>query len=65
MENSTRTITVTLETEKMEALTLYLAKENQTPAIELQGALNRLYEITVPEEVRAYIEESLAQKKPS
>ena len=51
-----KTITITLEQEKYEALNFYLTKREKDAQKELEGALNKLYEETVPQEAREYID---------
>ena len=51
-----KTITITLEQEKYEALNFYLKKSEKDAQKELEGALNKLYEETVPQEAREYID---------
>ena len=51
-----KTITITLEQEKYEALNFYLTKSEKDAQKELEGALNKLYEETVPQEAREYID---------
>lgn len=57
-------ISVSIETDHLEALTYFLQKEKTTsPKAELGKALEELYEKTVPAEVRDYIDSR--SKKPS
>ena len=49
-------LTIPFEDEKLDALTHFLKKKNTTPLKELTKVLDTLYEQTVPEEVREYIE---------
>ena len=51
-----KTITVSLEQEKHEALSFYLEKAGKDVQKELEAGLNKLYEETVPEQAREYIE---------
>lgn len=51
-----KTITITLEQEKYEALNFYLKKSEKGAQKELESALNKLYEETVPQEAREYID---------
>ena len=51
-----KTITITLEQEKYEALNFYLKKNEKDAQKELEGALNKLYEETVQQEAREYID---------
>lgn len=58
-------ITVTIETEKMEAVTFYLQKDGaSTFQKELGKAAERLYEETVPQDVREFIEGKLKKAAP-
>ena len=49
-------LTIPFEDEKLDALAHFLKKKNTTPLKELTKVLDTLYEQTVPEEVREYIE---------
>ncbi len=49
-------ITLTFEDEKLEALDFYAKKENSNVQKKLDEALRRLYEDTVPEAVREYLD---------
>ena len=49
-------ITLTFEDEKLEALEFYAKKENSNVQKKLDEALRRLYEDTVPEAVRVYLD---------
>ena len=49
-------LTIPFEDEKLDALTHFLKKKNTTPLKELTKVLDTLYEQTVPEGVREYIE---------
>ncbi len=49
-------ITLTFEDEKLEALDFYARKENSNVQKKLDEALRRLYEDTVPEAVREYLD---------
>lgn len=51
-----KTITVSLEQEKHEALSFYLEKAGKDIQRELESGLTKLYEETVPEQAREYIE---------
>ena len=53
-------ITLSLDSERMEALTFYLAKENATVQKKMEEALRQLYETTVPEPVREYLDAKTA-----
>ena len=49
-------LTIPFEDEKLDALAHFLKKKSTTPLKELAKTLDTLYEQTVPEEVREYIE---------
>ena len=49
-------VTIPIDDDKLNAMTHYLKKKNTTPLKELTKVLDTLYEQTVPEEVREYIE---------
>lgn len=49
-------ITLTFEDEKLEALDFYAKKENSNVQKKLDEALRQLYEDTVPEAVREYLD---------
>ncbi len=49
-------VTVSLEAEKMDALTFWLKKENSTVQKKMDEALNELYESVVPEVMREYLD---------
>ena len=49
-------ITLSFDSEKMNALTFYLAKENSTVQKKMDEVLRQLYEKTVPEPVREYLD---------
>ena len=49
-------ITLSFDSEKMEALTFYLKKENASVQKKMDEALGLLYEQTVPEAVREYLD---------
>ncbi len=53
-------ITLSMETEKLDALAYFLAKENTTPQKTLAGTLEELYQTHVPEAMREYIESRAA-----
>ena len=48
--------TLTFDDEKLEALEFYLRKANATVQKRMDEALRRLYEETVPEEVREFVD---------
>ena len=49
-------ITLSIDSEKMSALTFYLTKENSTVQKKMDEALRQLYEQIVPEPVREYLD---------
>lgn len=49
-------ITLSFEKEKLEALEFYAKKENSSVRKKLDEALRRLYEDTVPEPLREYLD---------
>ena len=49
-------IKLSFDSEKMSALTFYLTKENSTVQKKMDEALRQLYEKTVPEPVREYLD---------
>lgn len=49
-------IMLSFDSEKMRALAFYLAKENTTVQKKMDEALRRLYEETVPEPLREYLD---------
>ena len=53
-------ITLTLDGEKQYALDFYLKKENTTVQRRMDEALKQLYETTVPEDVREYLDAKTA-----
>lgn len=57
-------ITLTLDSEKQYALNFYLKKENTTVQRRMDEALKQLYETTVPEDVREYLDAKTAPAKP-
>ena len=57
-----KTVTVLMEQEKVEALGYYLEKEGKAVQTELEKNLKELYEKTVPEEAREYIEFQAKQR---
>lgn len=57
-------ITLTLDGEKQYALDFYLKKENTTVQRRMDEALKQLYETTVPEDVREYLDAKSAPAKP-
>ncbi len=49
-------ITLSFDSERMDALTFYLKKENATVQGKMDEALRQLYEKSVPEPVREYLD---------
>ncbi len=49
-------ITLSFDAERMRALTIYLKMENTTVQEKLDEAMRQLYEQTVPEPVREYLD---------
>lgn len=57
-------ITLSLDSEKMEALVFYLGKENSTVQKKMAEALRQIYEQAVPEPVREYLDARAAPARP-
>lgn len=57
-------ITLTVDGERLDALEFYLKKENTTVQKRMNEALTELYERTVPEEVREYIDRKTVPTRP-
>ena len=57
-------ITLSFDSEKMEALVIYLKKENSSVQNKMDEALCQLYEQTVPEPVREYLDARSSAAKP-
>ena len=57
-------ITLSFDGEKMEALVFYLKKENTTVQKKMDEALRLLYEQTVPEPLREYLDAKTAPARP-
>lgn len=57
-------ITLSLDSEKMDALAYYLKKENAIAQSKMDEALRQLYEQTVPEAVREFLDAKSAPAKP-
>ena len=53
-------ITLSFDSERMDALAFYLTKENSTVQKKMDEALRQLYEQTVPEPVREYLDAKIA-----
>lgn len=60
-------ITISFDAEKMDAVKIYLKKEETTVQKKLDEAMRQLYEQTVPEAVREYLDAKNAPppKRPS
>ena len=57
-------VKLSFDSEKMEALTFYLKKENTTVQKKMDEALRLLYEQTVPEPLREYLDAKSAPTRP-
>lgn len=57
-------ITLSLDSARMDALAFYLKKENSTVQGKMDEALRQLYEKTVPEPVREYLDAKTAPARP-
>lgn len=57
-------LTLSLDSEKMDALAYYLKKENATAQSKMDEALRQLYESAVPEAVREFLDAKSAPSKP-
>lgn len=57
-------ITLSFDSEKMEALVFYLRKENTNVQHKMDEALRLLYEETVPEPLREYLDAKSAPIRP-
>lgn len=57
-------ITLSLDSEKMDALAYYLKKEGATAQSKMDEALRQLYESAVPESVREFLDAKSAPPKP-
>jgi len=57
-------ITLSLDSERMDALAFYLKKENCTVQGKMDEALRQLYEKSVPEPVREYLDAKTAPTRP-
>ena len=55
---------LSFDSEKMEALAFYLKKENSSVQKKMDEALRQLYEQTVPEPVREYLDARAAPARP-
>lgn len=57
-------ITVALDHTRLEALEFYLKKENSSVQKRMDEALRHLYESTVPEPVREYLDSKIPPARP-
>lgn len=57
-------LTLSLDSEKMDALAYYLKKESATAQSKMDEALRQLYESAVPEAVREFLDAKSAPAKP-
>ena len=57
-------ITLSFDSEKMEALVFYLKKDSTTVQKKMDEALRLLYEQTVPEPLREYLDAKSAPARP-
>ncbi len=57
-------ITLTFDSERLQALTIYLKQENSTVQKRMEDALRQLYEEKVPEPVREYLDARTAPQRP-
>ena len=57
-------ITLTIDDEKQKALELFLQKEGTTVQKKMDEALRQIYEETVPEPVREYLDARTAPARP-
>lgn len=57
-------ITLSFDSAKMEALVIYLKKENTSVQKKMDEALRLLYEQTVPEPVREFLDAKSAPSRP-
>lgn len=59
-----KSITVSVESEKLTALEMYLGQKNMRLSEELEKYAEQLYTKTVPQNVRDFIEMSATKKPP-
>lgn len=59
-----KSITVTIEYEKLSALEMYLGQKNMSLSGELEKYSEQLYQKYVPSNVREFIELTVAKKPP-
>ena len=57
-------LTVSIEPERLDVLNYFLAQNGSSAQKELERMLVELYERTVPEETRGYVESKIAPPKP-
>ncbi len=57
-------ITLTFDSERLQALTIYLKQENSNVQKRMEDALRQLYEEKVPEPVREYLDARTAPQRP-
>lgn len=57
-------ITLSFDSEKMEALVIYLKMENSTVQKKMDEALRQIYEQAVPEPVREFLDAKSAPARP-
>lgn len=57
-------IKLTIDEYRMRALTFYLGKENASVQTKMDEALRQLYENTIPEPVREFLDAMAAPPKP-
>ena len=59
-----KSVTVSIESEKLTALEMYLGQKNMKLSDELERFAEQLYTKTVPQNVRDFIEMSATKKPP-
>ena len=59
-----KSVTVSIESEKLTALEMYLGQKNMRLSEELEKYAEQLYTKTVPQNVRDFIEMSATKKPP-
>ena len=57
-------LTVSIEEPRLDVLNYFLAQNGSSAQKELEKMLTELYEKTVPEETRGYVESKIAPQKP-
>ena len=55
-------LTVSFDTEKLDALTYYMGKKDASLQTELQDTVQKLYEKYVPQATREYIDDKLSRE---